>query len=251
MAKIYGFFILSFLCFISSAQIVNVESVRKDADTSRWAGFVSLDISLVKNRRDIFKIANRSHIQHRNKNHLWLLINDINIQQLDQQKFVNRGIQHVRYNYKSNPRIAYELFVQAQYDPISNITMRGLLGTGPRFKVGTSKKHRFYLGTLVMYEYEETRELSTLRINRDIRGSMYLSLNFYPSDQVSLISASYYQPKMSGLKDFRISNETTLAFKIFKTLKFKSTFSFFYDEFPVASIPKTQYEWTNGVAYTF
>lgn len=233
------------------AQILNVESLRKVADTSAWSGFVSLDVSLIKNRRDIFKIANRVHIQYQNQKHLILFINDIKMQQLDEQQFVNRGIQHLRFNRNLSSRITYEAFVQTQYDPVSNITFRGLFGTGPRFKLGNSKKHRFYLGPLVMYEYEETEELDQTVFNSDIRGSMYISINLYPSDQVSLISTTYYQPKITLLKDYRISNETSLNLTLFKQLTFKSTFTLFFDTFPAATIPETQYEWSNGLSYNF
>jgi len=249
--RIYIVALLMVICCTTNAQIVNVESLRKVADTSGWSGFVSLDLSLIKNRRDIFKIANRTHVQYSAGKHLLLFINDLNIQQLDDEKFVNRGIQHLRYNYKFHPRIAWEAFVQTQFDPVSNINIRALAGTGTRFKVLPSKKHRFYLGTLLMYEYEETEEMEMEVINSDIRGSMYVSVNLYPSDNISIISTSYYQPRVDAIRDYRISNETSIVFTIFKDLRFKSTFTLLFDSFPAMDIPDTQYEWTNGLAYTF
>ncbi len=243
--------IVTLICTTVSAQIVNVESLRKVTDTVKWSGFVSLDVSLIKNKNDIFKIVNRTHVQYSTERHLVLLINDLNLQQLASQKFVNRGIQHLRYNYKFHPRITWEAFVQTQYDPVSNISFRGLAGTGPRFKILPSEKHRFYLGTLLMYEYEKTEEFDERVTQSDFRGSMYASVNFYPSNQVSIISTTYYQPRIDAFNDYRISNETSLVFTIFKDLGFKSTFSLLFDSFPAAGIPETQYEWTNGLAYSF
>lgn len=251
MQKTFLLFIFICLCLKSNGQIVNVESIRKVADTSRWSGFVSIDLALIKNKKDIFKIANRTHVQYQKNKNLVLLINDINVQQLDAEKFVNRGIQHLRYNYRFHQRVTWEAFIQTQYDPISNIIFRGLLGSGPRFKLSPSKKHRFYLGTLMMYEYEETEELEQTVINSDFRGSMYVSVNLYPSDQISFVSTSYYQPNISAFKDYRISNETSLVFKIFKDVAFKSTFTLFFDTFPAMNVPDTQYEWTNGLTYMF
>lgn len=251
MFKRYILFIFSCFCVTASAQIVNVESLRKVSDTSRWYGFISLDVALIKNKRDIFKIANRTHIQYKTDKNLVLFINDLNLQQLDSERFVNRGIQHLRYNYRFHPRITWEAFVQTQYDPVSNIKFRGLLGSGPRFKVLPSEKHRFYIGTLVMYEYEETEELDQIITNSDVRGSAYISVNLYPSDQVSIISTTYYQPKIDLLKDYRISTETSLVFRIFKDFAFKSTFTLLFDSFPAMGIPDTQYEWTNGLVYSF
>lgn len=235
----------------ANGQIVNVESLRKVADTSKWSGNMSLDLNLIKNKNDIFSIKSGTHIQYLNKKDMVLFVNNLNFQQLDSSKFVNRGIQHLRYNYRFRPKVAWEVFGQVQYDAVSNIEYRGLVGTGPRFKLGTSEKYKFYTGTLFMYEYEKSVETFGTNINRDIRGSIYLSFSLYPSDQVSVVSTTYYQPKLLKLKDFRISNETSLSFQIYRNLGFKSSFTLLFDAFPPSNVPDTQYEWTNGLVYAF
>ncbi|NEO42634.1 MAG: DUF481 domain-containing protein, partial [Moorea sp. SIOASIH] len=140
---------------------------------------------------------------------------------------------------------------QGQYDEISNIDFRGLAGTGPRFKLSSSEKYKFYLGSLVMLEYEKSEETFGTNINRDLRGSAYFSFSLYPTDQISVVSTTYYQPKFSEFADYRISNESRVAFKIYKNLGFVSSFTLLFDAFPPTGIPKTQYEWTNGLVYTF
>ncbi len=251
MNKVKFFVLTIFVGIKVHGQIVNVESLRKVTDTSKWSGNVSLDVSLIKNRNDIFKITNRAHLQYQNNRNLYLLVTNLNFQQLDNSKFVNSGTIHLRYNYKLRPKIAWEVFFQSQYDAISNIDLRNLTGTGPRFKLGRSEKYKFYTGTLVMYEYEKSTETFGSQINRDIRGSMYLSFSLYPSDQVAMVSTTYYQPKFSAFRDYRISNETSLAFTIAEGLGFKSTFTLLFDAFPPSDVPQTQYAWTNGVVYSF
>ena len=144
-----------------------------------------------------------------------------------------------------------EAFLQAQYDAISEIDFRGLAGLGPRFKLYGNDKYRFYLGTLVMYEYEKASNIVEDRIQKDVRGSTYFSCSLYPTDNLAIISTSYYQPKLSSFKDFRLASETSIVFKIFETLAFKATFTYNYDAFPVETIPKTQYEFKNGLLYAF
>ena len=251
MNKIIYLWVMVLICFQSYGQIVNVESLRKVTDTSKWSGNVGIDLSLIKNRNDIFKITNRAHLQYRNKKNLYLMVTNLNFQQLDSSKFVNSGIVHLRYNYKLRPKIAWEIFFQSQYDAISNIDLRTLVGAGPRFKLGTSDRYKFYMGTLVMYEYEKSKETFGTNINRDIRGSMYASFSLHPSNQISMTSTTYYQPRFSAFNDYRVSNDTSLAFTIFKGLGFNSTFTLIYDAFPPSGVPKTQYTWTNGVVYTF
>ncbi len=244
--------ILFFYFSMSSlAQVINVETLRKVTDSATWTGSVSLDVSLIKNKNDIFKIANKAHIQYNNKQELWLFVNYLNFQKLEGNSFVNRGTQHLRYNHRVTSGIKMEAFLQAQYDAVSEIDLRALAGLGPRFKVYASENYRFYLGTLVMYEYEKSSDIIADRVQKDIRGSVYVSFSIYPTENISVISTSYYQPKLNAIADYRFSSDTSFLIRIFEKLAFKTTFSYNFDALPIVSIPKTQYELTNGLLYTF
>ncbi|MEM5565273.1 DUF481 domain-containing protein [Psychroserpens sp. AS72] len=245
-----------YLIFLLSAtgfsQVVNVETLRKTSDSAKWTGSVSLDVSLIKNKNDIFRIANKAHVQYNDQINLWLFVNDLNFQKIEDNDLINRGTQHLRYNRKISKRVKWEAFVQAQYDAISQIDFRGLVGTGPRFKLSKSDDYRFYLGTLIMYEYEKAADVISNSTQNDVRGSAYLSFSLYPTETISIISTSYYQPKLDAFSDYRFSSNTALLFEIYKNLAFKTNFNFFYDAVPVSSsIPNTQFELTNGLVYSF
>ena len=226
--------------------------MRKSVDTTKWTGSASFDISLIKNTNEILRIDNKTHIQYKDSKHLWLFVNDLNIQKTESNSLVNKGTQHLRYNHKIFTRIKMEAFAQAQYDAISEIKFRGLLGTGPRFILSEKEKYKFYLGTLIMYEYEKALGNIENNLQRDVRGSSYFSFNLIPTETISIISTSYFQPKLELFSDFRLSNDTSLLFKILKNLAFKLNFNYLYDAFPVSSnIPKTQFEITNGLLYSF
>lgn len=248
----YFTFCLFFISLTGFTQVVNIETLRKASDSAKWSGSVSLDVSLIKNTNDIFRIANKAHVQYNDKINLWLFVNDLNFQKIEDNSLVNRGTQHLRYNRKVTDRMKWEVFAQAQYDAISEIDFRGLFGTGPRFKLSEHDNYKFYLGTLVMYEYEKSSNVISNREQKDLRGSAYLSFSMYPTETISIISTSYYQPKLDAFKDYRFSSNTSLLFEIFKDLAFKTTFNYFFDAFPVSSaIPKTQFELTNGLLYSF
>jgi hypothetical protein len=249
--KISFIFIVSiFITLKVNAQIINTESLRMVTDTSGWSGSIGLNIDLVKNTKTIFKIDNRTHLQYKTKKSLVLLMNDIHFEKVDGNSIISTSIQHLRYNYKIKNRISWEAFAQTQFNAISKIEMRFLLGTGPRFKLSSSEKYKIYLGSLIMYEYDESTE-DIPEINKDYRWSNYLSFSFYPSDNLSIVSTTYYQPQINKFNDYRISSESSIAFSIFKNVAFKSTFKIYYDEFPVIDIPKTQYSFTNGLIYSF
>lgn len=235
----------------SQAQVINVETLRKKVDSAKWTGSVSLDASLIKNKSNIFKIATKADLQYNNKKELWLFINDLKFEKAAGESFINKGTQHLRYNYTITEKIKMEGFVQAQYDAISEIDFRGLIGAGPRFKLSSYEDYRFYLGTLIMYEYEKASEVASERIHKDVRGSTYFSFSLYPTETIGIISTSYYQPRLDKLKDYRLSSTTSVLFKILENLAFKTTFIYNFDAYPVVTIPKSQYELTNGLLYTF
>src|SRR5690554_1682438 len=248
--QLLAFFFIFFLSFQASSQILNAESLRKVTDTSGFTGSASLDFSIKKDLNEYFGFRTNVHLQYKMNDHLVLLKNDIEFQRIEGNKFANSGISHLRYNYKIFPRIRWEVFTQAQYNKVSKINFRGLLGTGPRFKLSNSDRYNINLGTLIMYEQEELDDEITPLL-RDIRGSAYFSFSLYPKDNISIISTTYYQPRLDHFKDYRVSSQTSLLIKMFKNLAFKTTYTFIYDEFPAVGIPTSQYNFSSGIAYTF
>jgi len=244
------FTIVLFSSETATSQILNAESLRKVTDTSGYSGSASLNFQLKKNTNSFFIISNNVHLQYKMNNHLLLFKNDVDFQKIEGEKLSNSFISHLRYNYKLSPLIAWEAFLQGQFNKVNLINFRGLAGTGPRFKLSQLENYRFYLGSLVMYEYEEVLDGIT-PIQRDIRGSIYFSFSLYPTEHISIISTTYYQPQLSQFKDYRISSQSSLLVGLFKNFALKTSYTFTYDAFPAVGIPNSQYDFTTGVAYTF
>lgn len=234
----------------ASSQILNAESLRKVTDTSGFTGSASLDFSMKRDVNEYYGLSTNIHVQYKMKRHLVLLKNDLEFQRIEGNKFSNSGISHLRYNYKLFPKIAWEAFVQAQYNKVSKINFRGLLGTGPRFKLSTNESYRFYLGTLIMFEQEELSD-GVSGIQRDFRGSTYFSFSLYPTSNITIVSTTYYQPKLNDFGDYRIASQSSLLIDMFKNFAFKTTYSFTYDEYPALGIPSSQYNFTTGIVYSF
>ena len=246
------FLIALFFCFSGNitSQILNAESLRKVTDTSGFSGNAGLRFALKRNTKDFLTIASSIHLQYKMDQNLILFKNDVAFQKIDGDKFENSLISHIRYNYRIHKRITWEIFLQGQYNKISLIDFRGLIGTGPRFKLSTAENYKFYLGTLVMYEYEDIADGVT-PIQRDFRGSTYFSFSLYPLETLSFSSTTYYQPKFSQFNDYRISSQSSLLISIFKNFAFSVNYTFIFDTFPAVGIPNSQYDFTTGLAYSF
>lgn len=244
--------ILLFLLASTTAwsQILNVESLRKVTDTSGVSGAINVSFALKRNVNDFLIFGSDIHLQYKMNDHLVLLKNDLRFLKIDEDDFSNNGITHLRYNYRIADWIRWEFFGQAQYNKISLIDFRGLLGSGPRFKLSKSEKYKFYLGTLAMYEYEELSDGIT-PINRDLRGSAYLSFSLFPTERLTIVSTTYYQPLFSDFADYRISSESTLLVEVFRSLGLQITYRFYYDAFPAIGIQNSQYDLSTGLTYTF
>ncbi len=249
MRKLFFITVLLFPLVILS-QIINTESLRKVTDTSGWTGNTSVNFSLTKNTNTLIRLNNNIHVQYKMNRHLVLFVNNLGFERAAEQSFVNNGSQHLRYNYKIFPSITWEAFVQSQYNSIAKIKFRGLVGTGPRFKLSSSEKFRSYLGTLIMYEHEELNEESLL-INRDWRASTYLSFSYFPTDNLSIVSTTYYQPVLEEFSNYRLATETSLVLGIINSLSLRTTYRLTFDATPATGIPNTFYELTTGVMYSF
>ena len=230
------------------AQIINTESLRMVTGKTGWAGKVSLDASLSKNTRSKVKVKNNIHLQYKTKKHLFIFINKIGFEQVDDADFANKGVQHLRHNYKIDKSLSSELFLQNQYNALYKIDFRELAGAGLRYKLTKSEKYKMYFGCLVMYEYEKTTG-DFVFYNKDWRNSSYLSFSFYFTKNLSLISTTYYQPKLSNFSDYRIAHQSAFKFKIVKNLSYKLSFNYSYDKFPVIGIPNEEYDISNGLVY--
>lgn len=232
------------------AQVINIEDKRIRTDTTGWSGSGELAFYANKNNDMLVSLQTDLHLQYKTKKSLVLLLTDIaTVQVNENDRFVNSGFQHVRYNYKLRDRFVWEAFVQGQYNEPLDIDYRLLAGTGPRFKVFGTDTFRLYVATLYMYEIEANPgELNT---ENNHRMSSYLSFTFTPNDHVSIVSTTYYQPNVADLKDRRIS--TTLDIKSYLTEKLylKVNYNMLDDSRPAPGIVNTIYEFTAGVGLEF
>ena len=250
MSRKVVFYILLFIGTSVYSQFVNPESVRSRKDTVGFAGTIGLDIGYTKNTSSIFALGNSIYIQYIHKKHLIFFINNINIKKVNSESIINRGTQHLRYNYKFNNRITGEAFIQSHYNKISKIDKRQLIGAGPRFTLFKENKFELYLGTLVMYEYEKIKEDQFI-YNRDFRFSGYASVRWFPAKNTTITSTTFYQPKLSQWSDYRIFSHNSVMFKVIKGLSIGITYIATYDTHPANEIPKYQFKLLNGLIYTF
>jgi len=239
-----------FLPFFLSAQIVNIETQRLQSDTTGWLGTLGSNFLFEKNAVEILNINLNAHVEYKTKKSLYLFLANYNLLKGSGQTLSDNLFYHLRYNYKINKWLRWEVFTQLQQNSVTGIDLRFLAGTGPRFKLSGTKTFAFYAATAAMFEYE--KETTTPPIyHRDIRSSSYVTATFKPTDNAEFVGTVFYQPLYNNFNDYRILNELSAKFKIIKHLSFTAAWYYLYDNKPAASTPKLNYSISNGIEYDF
>ena len=225
----------------------------RDRDTTGWFGYLGLGVNLIKNNKTITSISGNLRAEYLQGKFRILLLTDYNLIRAGEENFIDNGFQHFRLNYKINKRLTYEFFSQIQFNNQVRIKLRGLLGTGLRYRILKKEKQKIFWGLSYMYEYDEIEIVDDeVTFFRDHRMSTYLSMTLYPfNENFSISNTTYYQPVLKEFSDVRLSSQTSLRFAISKRLVFTSIFSITNDTRVPENIPATYFSLKNGIRLEF
>ncbi|MFK7770757.1 MAG: DUF481 domain-containing protein [Saprospiraceae bacterium] len=236
------------------AQIVNIENKRSNlADTSGVFGYLSVGANFVKNTKSITTISGDIRIELLHKRSKFLSLTNYNLIRSNNDRFIDNGFSHLRYNYGISKKIRYEFFTQAQFNKQVRLQLRALVGTGFRFQVYEAEKQQVYFGISYMYEYNEVEIISdVVSFFYDHRMSTYLSASIQPfSENVTISNTTYYQPVLTNFSEVRLSSQTSLNFLLSKRLLFSTIFSITNDTRVPENVPATYYSVRNGIRWDF
>lgn len=235
---------------LAKAQVLNVENLRSEKDSTGISGSIALNINLIKNTKNIFSFGNTNYIQYKNDRHLLFFISDVAFKKVDNEAIVDQGTYHLRYNYKWNEWLTFEAFGQSYNNSISKIDLRQLVGGGARFELVEKETYKIILGAIFMYEHEkEDNEIPIY--HDDYRMSPYFTFTIFPNDNLTFKSTTFFQPRIDQFNDYRINSYNSLVIKLVEKLALSITYILSYDTYPAQTIPNTQYELLNGIVYSF
>ena len=104
------FVVFTFWSTTLFCQVVNIESVRKLNDSSKFIGAARLDFNFAKDVNTVFELTNEIRFQYLFGKNKLLFINDFSFKKLNGNQFNNRNLQHIRYSYLLNKIVALEGF---------------------------------------------------------------------------------------------------------------------------------------------
>jgi hypothetical protein len=246
----FTFFIAGMMTSPAFAQVVNIESQRIQSDSDGVFGSIGANFSVSSNTKTAVVLDASAQVEYKQDKNLFLFLASYGFVSGDQEAFSNNAFAHLRYNRKIGPVLRWEGFTQIQFNKISKIKLRYLLGTGPRFKIFSNNTLQFYAGTAAMYEYEDD-DTTEHRYHNDIRSSTYFSVTLTPGKNVHIVGTVYYQPLFADFADFRVLNEEAIQVIVSKKFTIEPKFNFLHDSEPVSGVPHDTYYFTTTFKYTF
>ncbi|MBI1836723.1 MAG: DUF481 domain-containing protein [Flavobacteriia bacterium] len=229
----------------SFSQVVNIENKRIYDDTSGWSGAVDASFSAMKTKDLLLNLSFRPRVQYKTKKHYYFLISDLMYSKGADRVYSNLGMAHFRYAYRIKGPWKWESYTQIQYNQLMDQQRRSILGSGIRVKLYDNKKSKYFAGSSVFYEYEQIR--SSSMINKEYRMSNYVSWFIDPKTGFYFTAATYYQPLLKKMNDFRLMGQYSLGFKITKKIDFRFETTLFYDSNPPVNIEKWTFNSSFGV----
>ena len=243
--------LLPFFCSRAPAQIVNIEDKRVSYDSSGWYGTLDLGGQLTRNQNTVVTLNGALRLDRVGRRSEQLLLADYRLVQVSGQNALNTGFGHYRYGYDLGPDWRWETFGQLQYNEQIRLRLRALLGSGLRRRLLEREFSRAYLGTLLMYEYDEVA--AGQFIYQDLRLSAYLTGTVRLLPGLQLSNTTYYQPVLF-LGEARLSSVTGVELSVSRRLSATSTYSITRDARlarELTDVPVTTYFWKNGLRWRF
>lgn len=234
------------------AQVLNIESLRMDADTTRsWAGNLTFGFSASKQDKQTIQLNNRATLIHFGKTHSYLMLTSINLVTIDDE-LVNNGYFHLRGTLWYHRRWSPEIFTQFQYSEDWGLKRRTLFGGGIRHN--TIRKSGFTAGitTGLMYEHEIWSPEDFPRIMYDrIKSTTSLLTRGQLSPTTNLYIVGYYQAEPQKFLSPRLTANVELRFQVSRIVRFSAQFTTTYDYNPPPGVQSWIYTVRNNFSVLF
>jgi len=233
---------------------VNTESFRGAADGDGTSGSVELSFANRTGNTDLLEAGAAARVGWRKGRRTALFVTDVSVGKAREATTINRGFAHLRGGYRLTPRLAWEGFIQHEYDKFARLSARSLVGTGPRLTVLDRPAASAHLGLAWMEERERLDLPSGSpdpRTDHVHRLSAYLAIEGRASDRLSLINTAYVQPRVGRARDTRVLDEAALKVALAGPMSLKVSFSLRYDGEPPTGVKHVDTAVSNRLVWDF
>ena len=234
--------------------IVNMDGLHFDNNEDKFSADVDFSISGSSGNSDTSKAVLNTQLDWVDQNSINLVILGYQYGESNNVRSVNKSFIHYRYIHKLNNSMDWELFGQLETNEFTRLSYRGLIGSGIRYSVVNTEKHRAFLGAGGFYSKEEiefTPGLTDDGVEEITRANFYFLSKYKITSAMSFSNVVYYQPRLNRLSDYRALLETKLDIKIHKDLSFRLSLDIEHDSEPSQTIKSTDISYLTGFVFKF
>lgn len=250
------FLALALGCVSQSAlAIVNVENMRFGPEADGFSGHFDVSLSGKRGNTDKDEAGLDARLQHHHDKSTNFIVISYDYGEASDRRDTNKSFFHGRHVEQFQAQRAWEAFAQWEENEFARLSYRRLLGAGLRFTLLDEPDVKaLHLGVGAFYSWESLEEQAGLSDHgKDdfSRGNFYLSYKHKLNAQLSIISTTYYQPRLDDADDFRALEQAALAIKMTDNLDFKISLDFAHDSRPPQLVDKTDLSYSTGISYKF
>ncbi len=167
-----------------------------------------------------------------------------------------RYFTHARYNYTLLPSLWWELFGQLEHDRFARLTLRKLVGTGPRVSVlgDNTDDVQLFASTAYMLEHESLDlppEAQDLRSSTVHRSSSTVAGLFRVDERVVVVLTALYQPRFDRPRDYRMLGIASAEFAVGKRVAASINVRLRHDSAPPTGVLSTDLGIDNQLGLRF
>ena len=259
---------------LPAAAQVNTENMRVGAGEPGWAGTFDLNSSFQRGNTEREVLGGGLRLQYawpppadaedddaeaddvaEGPANTVFLTSNYSFTRLNDNRFVNNALSHLRFIRRHSHRLSYELFGQHQFNEFIRLEQRLLFGGGGRFLVLQAPQTEIFLGTGYMLERETLdlpREPREARRSEHHRSTNYLTVRYNSKDErLRLVETVYVQTRVDRLEDYRLLSETSFEIRLLRRLALAINLSVTHDSEPPTGVKEMDVVLSNSLRYSF
>jgi hypothetical protein len=249
--------LISLLTLLASSQaagqIVNVLPVARNGGDG-----ASAVLTLAADRRtgatDLLLVSGGVRLTRRSGATLALAIVEGEVGDRGGDRFAAHHFQHVRYRARLSKWLHAEAFAQHEANRFRRLGLRVLAGAGLRAERALGDSGTLAVGSAYMPERERLREGAESDAGQTSghhRWSSYASVQWAPSDGVTLSHTTFMQPRLDVFGDWRALSETAITSPLGARASVRLSLTLTHDSRPPEGVTQTDTRTKTAVGLRF
>lgn len=234
----------------ADAQIVNTLRRWSDAEPG-WDGDVEARFALASGNTEYLEFAGGASVQYVAGRHRVRGLTSASVRNANDEKVAESFLAHLRHNYRLTPVFSTLVFLQHSSDPFRRIRRRSLVGGGTRIDVVREETWEASIGLSAMYEGEEFTDDPSGEVEREFRGSFFVSAIGDVTETLRIDLSAFYQPLFADWRDDRVFLASSLRADVVGSLDLVVRFDLTHESRPPDGVEPTDVRLGTGFVFDF